>query len=501
MMKSFRPALIFWFFAISYCLIWAILCVVFQRNFRSDILPQYFLGDQWVLGCGIHPMISAWYLNLIRFLTFDSEIAPYLTTESCVLIMLWCIWQLAREYLKDEKLALLAVLAAANFRYLNIGNLVYNHNTALTVCWVPAILCLYWALTQNRLRMWILTGFWLGLGFHGKYTIALLVFTMLVFMFIDPQARKYWKTPRPYITILVAIFIFLPHLIWLFNHDFFPIFYALNKIKQQLIWYQRLIIPAKFFFGLILVLIPSALTLVPITGWIWQLKFRHDLGMLPEDRFRLAFLGTMIGIPIALHLVAGLLGTAQMNSYVMALGMYVPVLFIYVLKIRLDSKSFYRTAILGLLIAVGTMTIWAGALTYSAQFGKKPAVSQFPGKKLAETVERLWIERYAPTPCPFVTEVNRYWLSGNVNVYGKLHIPVHLENFTLRSSNQEMNQRGGMILWDRNNFPEIDFSAIQQTYPRAEQLPSLEIPYEKPFSPKFLPERIGVAVIPPSPEP
>jgi hypothetical protein len=500
-MKNFKPSLIFWSFAIPYCLIWSALCVIFQTNYRSDILPQYFLGDQWAMGCGFHPMISAWYLNLIRFLTFDSEIAPYLTIESCVLVMLWSIRQLAREYLKDEKTALLTVLAAANFRYLNIGNLIYNHNTVLAVCWVLAILMLYWALTQNRIRFWFWTGVWLGLGFHAKYVIALLVLTILIFMFANSQARKYWKTPGPYITILVAIILFIPHFIWLFWNDFFPIFYALGKVSHQLAWYQHLILPMKFILGLILVLIPSALTLIPVTGWIWQWKLRPKIGILPEDRFRLAFLGTMIGIPISLHVIAGLFGTVQMSSYVMAPGMYVPVLFIYVLNIRVDSKLFHRTVLLALLIMVGTMGIWAGTLTYSARFGKNPAVAIFPGKKLAEQIEQIWTDRYGTITCPFITEIGDYYrLSGNVNIYGAMHIPVHSENFTLRTKNENVNQSGGIVLWDINRFPNVNFSIVQQNFPRAEQLPPLEIPYEKPYSPKFLPERIGVAIIPPPEE-
>jgi hypothetical protein len=143
------------------------------------------------------------------------------------------------------------------------------------------------------------------------------------------------------------------------------------------------------------------------------------------------------------------------------------------------------------------MVIWAGTLTYSARFGNKPAVSMFPGKKLAEEVESLWAERYGTVPCPFVIEINHYWLSGIVNTYGKQHIRVHCEDVTLTSTNEEVNQCGGVLLWEMKRFPDLDFAQVQKLYPRAEELPVLELSYEKPFSPKFPLERIGVAIIPP----
>jgi hypothetical protein len=464
-----------------------------------DVVELYFLADQWVLSSGKQPMLSAWYLQLIRLITSDAGLAPYLATESCVLAMLWGIWQLSREYLKDEKTALLLILAAANYRYLNIGNLIFNPNTVVTLCWIMAVLFCYRALRYNRLTDWATVGFWLGLGFHGKYTISMLVLAILLFMFFNRHARRFWKTPGPYLTIIIAIIIFLPHLIWLIQNDFPTFNYAFGnhqwgKMKH---WYHHILFPVTLLFSLFLVLLPSAITLVPLTGWAWQLKQRTNLFRNSLVRFQIIFLSTTIGVPLAIHLAFALLGRKQPTAYMMAIGMFIPLLFVSIFRIRTDPIVQRRTMLWGFLIMVITMLVWAGTLTYSARFGKKPTVSMFPGKRLAEQVEQIWADRYGAKPCPFVSEMNGYWLSGNVNTYGKQHIRVHCGFVTTTSTDQEVNQYGGIILWNINRYPDIDFAKVQELYSRAEELPVLELPYEKPFSPKFLPERIGVAVIPP----
>lgn len=526
-----RPSVLFWCFAIVYCLLWTILATTFQTNFRSDIIEQYFLGGQWVSSSAKHPMISAWYLNLIRFLTGNATFAPYLAVESLVLVMLWSIWSLARRIFKDdphgEVLALLTVLASACFRYLNIGNLVYNHNTAVALCWTLAILFFYRALTDDTLRKnclasefdpgnmggggnmkkrsnkvltpWLWTGFWLGLGFHAKYIIAFLVFTMLCFMVINRHARHYWKTPGPYLTIIIAVLVFLPHFVWLAMNDFPTLRYAAAAgTRGHAEWYSHLIFPIKFFLATFLVLLPAFIALIPLLGWFWNWTLDEALSAdeKMKRRFQVWFLSSMVGIPLALHLTAALFGRNQPTSYAMPLGMYCPLLVLVLFRRNVNPISVRRTASLSIGILALTMLVWATTVTLDARYGKRPSPTDFPGRELAAEVESIWKERFGNVPCPFVTDLDTYGLSGNVYAYGKQKIRVHHRGVTLQSTDYDMNRFGGIVLWDaRKNSQGTDI--VQERFPNAEILPELVLTYRKPLNAKFQPEQIGIALIPP----
>ncbi len=491
----------FWLFAVPYCLIWAVLCFLLQSNFREDILEQYFLGDQWVLACGKHPMLSAWYLNFIRFVTGNSEISPYLATESIKLVLLWGIWQLARDFLKDERLAFLTVLASANYYFLNIGQQVYNHDTFVTLCWGLSILFFYRALHKNRLADWVLTGFCLGLGFHAKYSIVLPIIAMLLFMAVNPHARRYWKTRGPYVTTGIAFLVFLPHLVWLIRNDFPTFHYAAETAgSRKVVPYASLICPPDFLLGVLMGWLPALATLIPLIGWPWQVRLRAKSTKSPSDRFHEAFLLVLIGVPIAIHLLVACMGRFQPARFGIPLGLYVPLLALLTLRLRTDAKALRRTLILGLLLVAAFMIAWSAKNVYAARYGSRPSANMFPGRVLAETVEHLWSDHYGDRPCPFVTDLtdkvgNR--LAGVVNVYGNEHITVHDEWTTLESSNAEMNRRGGIVLWNLRTNKTLTFADVQQRYPRARRLPDLEISYPKPLSPKFPPETIGIAIIPP----
>lgn len=493
----------FWPFAILYTLTWVVLCTVFQSNFRADVIEQYMLGDLWIISSGKNPILSAWILNFFRGITCEAPFAPYLAAETFVFIMLFCIWQIARSCLGNERLAFLAVLASANFRYLNVGNLVFANNSLMVLGWTLAIFFLYRALSQNRLLDWVAVGLSLAAGLNGKYTVLFLAMTMLLFMLVHPRARRYWRTPGPYLTLVAAVAAFLPHVAWLFLNDFHTFDYTLAHSTEGT-WTGRIFDPWLFPLRLLLVLLPSALTLLPLTGWAWQWRFRENLGRKGVDRFRLDFLGTMILVPTAMHMLAwGVFGFRQPTCYSMCVGMYLPVFFLALVRLRVDETSLRRTALFGYFIMAFTMIVWAAWIAVGVRIDPRPPVTEFPGPKLAETVEKIWTDHYGDTPCPFVVEPIHFFLAGNVHVYGRMHIPFHDAYITPNSTNEEVNRRGGIVLIDLRREHHEGFVKYRKwvaaAYPRARWLPDLEIPYEKiPLSRvSFEPLRVAVGLIPP----
>lgn len=494
----------FWCFAVPYCILWTILCTIFRDNYQDDVLEQFYLGDRWALGSPKHPFLFSWFLNFIRLLLFDAKICPYLAAALFVLAILWGIWQLARDFFQDETLAFLVVLIAACFHYLQLGYVMFNHDLFQTLCWIMVVLYSYRALTENRLSAWLLLGLWAGLGLHTKYTILIFFVAVPVFMLLNRQARQLLKTKGPYCALAMATVVFLPHVIWLIQNDFVTLSYVTASMPHRIaLKYPNSPIPLflltilNFSGKALLTILLPLIASVPLTGFLWQWKKRKGPDEKSGDRFRAAFLTTMVLLPFLLHLLIIIGGKYLPTRYVMTVGILVPFWLLYRLRLRSDRRAILRTTVLGLSLLFVVMTLWAGGIAYDVRYGKIPPLSIFPGKKLANLAEQAWTDHYENTPCPYVKDMLYYTLSINVYHYGKMKIPVNSRLLTADSTNQRMNDQGGIVLWDMRLQPEINAKTLRKRFPRIRVLEPLVIPYEKPFSDRFEPERFGIALIPP----
>lgn len=72
---------------------------------------------------------------------------------------------------------------------------------------------------REKAAAWFGAGLFIGLGMLSKYTISLLGLSVLVFLVLDPQARRWLAHPAPYLAAILAILLFSPVLIWNLQND------------------------------------------------------------------------------------------------------------------------------------------------------------------------------------------------------------------------------------------------------------------------------------------
>jgi 4-amino-4-deoxy-L-arabinose transferase-like glycosyltransferase len=63
---------------------------------------------------------------------------------------------------------------------------------------------LYRAFVHSALRDWTMVGLWFTLAFYTKYQTFVLLLPAFAFAIVDPQARRCWGKPSPYIASAVA---------------------------------------------------------------------------------------------------------------------------------------------------------------------------------------------------------------------------------------------------------------------------------------------------------
>jgi 4-amino-4-deoxy-L-arabinose transferase-like glycosyltransferase len=71
----------------------------------------------------------------------------------------------------------------------------------------------------NRLLLWCMAGLWFGLAMLSKYTAVLVMAGLFVFALTNPQRRRWFRKPGPYLAGVIALLSFSPVLIWNWQND------------------------------------------------------------------------------------------------------------------------------------------------------------------------------------------------------------------------------------------------------------------------------------------
>ncbi|MCL2304912.1 MAG: glycosyltransferase family 39 protein [Planctomycetaceae bacterium] len=497
----------FWICATGFCLLWVLLPTFLQPAYRPDVVELQIICKEWVLSTAKHPMLPAWVLEIVNLATNNSFAAPFIAAQLCVLLTLWGVWSFAKTALAP-KLALLGTLAIFPYWFFTVESIKFNQNIALLGFWTLAISRLFQAIQKNRLRDWIIVGIALGVAFHAKYSTVFLVVTILLYMTTCSLPRQRWKGIGPYLTTAIAFLIFLPQLIWLYQHDFICFRYAGAGLEMkkgaQLLDFIRC--PLFFLTNQIFYIALPVLVLTPLLGRKWKTQ-KTESHIQKEARKYLAF---MIGVPLGLHLLICLAGRAQLTSDYGAVfwpffGIFLLLSFQTTMTPQTEKRSF-RFFVFAELAMVALMLFQSVLSPYVTGTARR---FHFPMQALGVAAGQIWSE-HSTQPCPFTT--GDWWIAGNAAVAMKDRPRVlfywhGIENRNasptgLWANDTDVNEsRGGLVFWEiskeTTDVSEEVPDYVRWRFPNAVVRPEpIILPYTT--SAKIPPVHIGVAIIPSS---
>jgi 4-amino-4-deoxy-L-arabinose transferase-like glycosyltransferase len=165
-------------------------------------------------------------LGLGTLLAPGSAFAARLGAVLAGLLTLLVLWRFyaALGLRLGQGLMLAMVLAAATLPGL-IAGVITTPDTVLTLCWALALHEALPALRGAR-RRWLTAGVATGLGLLGKYSMAVIGPVFLWAMLAAD--RRALGTPWPYLGGLLALLVFLPHLLWNAEHDWLSLRFQLG---------------------------------------------------------------------------------------------------------------------------------------------------------------------------------------------------------------------------------------------------------------------------------
>lgn len=133
--------------------------------------------------------------------------------------ILWALTQVAFFHLALDlfgpRTALWAFLLSLGTLSTPVMGLIMTIDPPLLFFWALAMF-LYWRAIRGGRAYWYLGGVSLGLGLLSKYTMGVFGLGLLLFLLL--RQRHWLRRKEPYLSALIAIGFFLPHLLWEYRH-------------------------------------------------------------------------------------------------------------------------------------------------------------------------------------------------------------------------------------------------------------------------------------------
>jgi hypothetical protein len=187
----------------------------------------YFRDEFYYLACGEHlawgyvdqPPFAALMAWVTRHLLGESLFALRFFPAVCGALVVLLTGLMTRELgggRYAQVLASVAVIVAPV--YLGIDNF-FSMNCFDHLFWALGIYILIRILKDDNPKLWVLFGLVAGIGLMNKYSVGFLGFGLAVGLVLTP-ARKYLFNKWLWLGGLLAIVIFLPHVLWEVENGF-----------------------------------------------------------------------------------------------------------------------------------------------------------------------------------------------------------------------------------------------------------------------------------------
>lgn len=417
-LSSFRATRWMYLFIGLHLFLWTIIPVLVRYNLPLDAIEGATWGHQLEWGYDKNPFLNGWLTAFAIYLGGPSGWMVYLFSQLSVALCFWAIWQLAKRILHDPVLALISVLLLETIQYFNFHAIDFNDNTLELSLWSLTSYCFYLALKSDKRKIlfWVLTGILAGLAMMAKYYTAVLLTSMAMFLLFVPENRKQLTTYPPYLGIMALIILVLPHLIWLFFHDFITVRYVFDRTSAAPSWSNHVYFPIQFTWQQLEVFLPA---LIACACLAISRRETYKKNNPPSSSFDYAFLFYLGLGPFLLTILLSILfGIKLRAGWGMPLQSLWGILLIAAAKPHLTLTKIYRF-LAAIFILMGILlTGYTVSLIHSPDISS----ANYPGREIAWEITQEWWNHYH-TPLAYVA--GSRWIGGNIQFYSPDHPAVY----------------------------------------------------------------------------
>jgi 4-amino-4-deoxy-L-arabinose transferase-like glycosyltransferase len=479
-----RPGAAFGMFLVLHFTVWTILPALLYANLPLDLIEALVYGREWQLGYDKLPPLP-WWLIEAEHHVLGADIAYYATAQAAVLIAFALVFVLSRR-LVGAVGALVAILIIDGLHYFQYTAVKFNHDVIQLPFWALAGYAFHTALRRSDLGSWTLLGFAVGGAVWAKYFVIVLVLPYALFMLFDRQARRAWATPGPWLSLLTALFVASPHMLWLFQSDFLPFAYASHRAAPIRGWFDHVLHPSVFLGSQIFFLLPS---LFIAAALFWPREGKKS-SIDPFDRRIVTLLA--FGPALTMIALTAVTGRGAVAMWGYPLWLFLGLWLVMAARVSLDTARLTR--IVGAWAVVFTIFVVAFVANYLAlpYFDHRYRAALFPGDRLGAALTARFHEA---TGAPLRYVIGTMWDGGNVAHYSVDQPEVLIDGLPRRApwiDLDDLRNKGAMLVWTQSDPRQVPaaFAAIA---------PSAEIgtPFDLPMRRNDGVVHVGWAILKP----
>jgi len=287
-----------------------------------------------------------------------------------------------------------AILIIDGMNYFNYSAAKFNHDVIQLPFWALAGFAFHAALRQGRLHYWLLLGVALGLALWAKYFVVVLAAPLLLFLFIDPEARRRLAGPGPWIAAATVLAVTAPHLVWLIQNNFLPLHYAEARSLPARGPLDHLLHPLEYLGGQALFMLPALLIAAPLVWPAAKIAPRVNADAFDRRIFTVLAFGPALTV-LALTLIPGR-STVTMWGY--PLWLFLGLWIVLCAPASLDRVRLARIgALWGAMFAIFVAAFVANYLVLP-NFDHRHRAAFFPGDLLSAAITQRFEQATGQKP-------------------------------------------------------------------------------------------------------
>jgi hypothetical protein len=432
---------LFYVILILHVVLWTISPLLARYTVSHDTIEAFVWGQHLDFGYDKNPFLVGWITYLALKTGFASIFTYYLIQQLFIALGFWSIWKLGNLLFNPQK-AFIAVAIHEACLYFSAYAHTNNDNFPLIGLWTLGAYVFFLACRNQSLKYWLLTGATFGVATMAKYSTLVFMSGLFLYLLVDSEARKSFRSMGLYAGILLFLLILLPNIIWLANHDFVAFRYAFFRGNKT---------EGIHFFG------DPAATFNFIKQTSFNLAGSIILFLLTKPRLvpsperektMTHYLWCTAIFPLATVTIAAfILGQKLYWEWGTPFVIFWGLFALSYLKPNPEHRTL-RRFFYGVLAAI--LTTFSGNILVSCYLKTGSGSGDYPARDIAAYATQVWHQRYQQ-PLPFVAG-SRY-TAGFVSFYSTDKPLVFVEwnaMFSPGVSEDEVKKQGAIFIQDGN---------------------------------------------------